>query len=289
MTSALQATLDLLDLEELELNLFRGHSPRSVWQRVFGGQVIGQALTAAARTVEGRVCHSLHAYFLRLGDPRIPIIYDVDRIRDGRSFTTRRVRAIQHGQAIFSMAVSFHIEEEGVEHQLPMPEVTPPEELPSLTEWLESQRADAPPGFAWYFERGRAFEARTVDPVNPFKPEERPPHQHTWIKPNGKLPDDLIVHQCVFAYLSDYNISETCWRPHALSWTQPETQTASLDHAIWFHRPFRVDQWLLFAQDSPATFGARGASRACVYDARGVLVASVFQESLLRRRTKAPQ
>jgi len=282
MTTALQATLDLLDLEVIERNLFRGHSPRSEWQRVFGGQVIGQALSSAARTIEGRICHSLHAYFLRPGDPNIPIVYEVDPIRDGRSFTTRRVRAIQHGHSIFSMEVSFQTAEQGVEHQLPMPNVTPPEDLPSVRERLALQRAEAPSGFSFYFEGNRAFEDRTVDAVDPFRPEVKPPNQHTWMKPNGKLPDDLTVHQCMFAYMSDYSMSETSWRPHGLSWAQPGVQTASLDHAIWFHRPFKVDQWLLFDQDSPAAFGSRAASRACVYDRSGVLVASVFQESLIR-------
>jgi acyl-CoA thioesterase II len=195
MTTALQATLDLLDLEVIERNLFRGHSPRSEWQRVFGGQVIGQALSAAARTVEGRICHSLHAYFLRPGDPNIPIVYEVDPIRDGRSFTTRRVRAIQHGRSIFSMEVSFQVAEEGVQHQLPMPQVTPPEELPSLRERLDSQRAGASSGFTFYFETNRAFEDRTVDPVDPFRPEVKPPYQHTWMKPNGMLPDDLTMRR----------------------------------------------------------------------------------------------
>ncbi|HXZ84273.1 MAG TPA: acyl-CoA thioesterase II [Myxococcota bacterium] len=284
MSNALRELIGLLDLEPIEVNLFRGVSPKEGWQRVFGGQVCAQALVAARRTVEGRLAHSFHAYFLRPGDPAVPILYDVDRIRDGQSFTTRRVVAIQHGQAIFNMQVSFQVAEAGLEHQLPMPDVPAPETL--RTE-LERRRAIAdrlPEPMRSIFLRERAIEVRPVAPIDEFDPEAREPHQNVWLRAKGALPDDPALHECVLAYASDLTLLDTSILPHAVSWWSEKLQTASLDHAMWFHRPFRADEWLLYAQDSPSASGARGFNRGSVFTRDGRLVASVAQEGLIRPR-----
>ena len=284
MSSAIQDLLAILDLEPIEVNLFRGVSPQEGWQRVFGGQVCAQALVAARRTVEGRLAHSFHAYFLRPGDPAVPILYDVDRIRDGQSFTTRRVVAIQHGKAIFNMQVSFQVEEPGLEHQLPMPDVPAPETL--ATE-LERRRAIAdrlPEPMRSSFVRERAIEVRPVAPNDEFDPVVREPAHDVWFRAVGTLPDDPALHQCVLAYASDLTLLDTSMLPHAISWWSEKLQTASIDHAMWFHRPFRADEWLLYAQDSPSASGARGFNRGSVFTRDGRLVASVAQEGLIRRR-----
>ncbi len=283
MEQSLQALISLLDLEEIEKDYYRGISPDEGWQRVYGGQVIGQALVAASRTVESdRHAHSLHGYFLRPGDTSIPILYTVDRIRDGRSFTTRRVVAIQHGRAIFSMSISFQISEEGFDHQSDMPAVPAPEDLEDEYSLRERFAADMPKEFEGMFTRRRPIEVRPVDPWNIFKPEKRTPRQICWMKAQDELPDSLRLHQCVLAYLSDWTLLDTSIYPHAVSYTDPRMQTASLDHAMWFHRPFKADEWLLYVQDSPSASGARGFNRGLIYDREGHLVASVAQEGLIR-------
>jgi len=282
--SAIAALLDLLDLEPLELNLFRGRSPQVGWQRVFGGQVIGQALVAACRTVEGRPPHSMHAYFLLPGDPKVPIIYDVDRIRDGRSFTTRRVVAIQHGQAIFSMSVSFHVDEPSLTHQAPMPQVPPPEQLPSENQAREWVLANMPEPIRRYYELERPIEMRPVEYTRYLGQKFENARFHVWIRTTGPLPDDPAIHQCVLAYASDWTLLDTALVPHGRSLFEREFMAASLDHALWFHRKFRADDWLLYAQDSPNLAGARGFSRGLIFARDGTLVASVAQEGLVRER-----
>jgi acyl-CoA thioesterase-2 len=284
MSQALDQLLSILDLETLEHNLFRGLSPQVGWQRVFGGQVIGQALVAASRTVDDRPAHSLHGYFLREGDLAVPIIYDVDRIRDGKSFSTRRVVAVQHGQAIFSMAVSFHRPEEGLEHQLPMPDVPPPEELPSEAELKERLVGRLPPQVKAYWERERPIEIRPVDLSRYLSPEKRAPSQLVWIRANGMLGDDLALNQCVLAYASDFTLLDTALIAHGRFVFDPTLMLASLDHAIWFHRSFRVDDWLLYAQDSPSSSGGLAFCRGTLFTRGGVLVASTAQEGLVRER-----
>jgi acyl-CoA thioesterase-2 len=290
MSRALDQLLSILDLETLEVNLFRGLSPQVGWQRVFGGQVIGQALVAANRTVEGRMAHSLHAYFLRAGDPAVPIIYDVDRIRDGGSFSTRRVVATQHGQAIFSMAASFHKEEEGLQHQIPMPEVPQPETLPSEAELKELLMDRLPEPVKAYWQHERPIEIRPVDLSRYFSPENRAASQLVWLKATGSFGDDPALHQCVLAYASDFTLLDTALVAHGRFIFDPMLMLASLDHAIWFHRSVRADDWLLYAQDSPSSVGGRAFCRGTLFTREGVLVASTAQEGLLRERRskKAP-
>ena len=284
MKQELQDLLQLLDLEPIEVNIFRGVSPDEGWQRVYGGQVLGQALVAASRTVEDetRTAHSLHGYFLRPGDTTIPILYEVDRIRDGKSFTTRRVIATQKGRAIFSMAVSFQVEETGLEHQFEMPDIKPPEDCPSQAELLERYAASIPEAFKAHHQRPRPIEMRFAEPINEFDPEKMPPYQHTWIRTVDAMPDDTRLHQCLLAYASDMTLIDTAIRPHGINWTSENFQVASLDHAMWFHKPFKTDEWLLYAQDSPFSGGARGLSRGAFYNQQGELVASVAQEGLMR-------
>ena len=275
--------IDLLDLEEIEKNHYRATSPSEGWQRVYGGQVIGQALVAASRTVpEDRQAHSLHGYFLRPGDTSVPILYTVDRIRDGRSFTTRRVVAIQHGKAIFNMSISFQIAEDGYDHQLPMPEAPAPEDLKDERLLRQEQLAELDGEFEDAFDRERPIEVRPVNPTNLFKPDVRPPRQMCWMKCRDPLPEDQRLHQCVLAYLSDWSLLDTATLPHAVNFMQSNLQMASLDHAMWFHRPFRADEWLLYVQDSPSAGGARGLNRGLIYDQAGRLVASAAQEGLIR-------
>jgi acyl-CoA thioesterase-2 len=284
MSRALDQLLAILDIETLEHNLFRGLSPQVGWQRVFGGQVIGQALVAACRTVEDRTAHSLHGYFLREGDPAVPIIYEVDRIRDGKSFSTRRVVAVQHGQAIFSMAVSFHRQEAGLEHQLPMPKVPQPDELPSEAELKKRLMDRLPPQIKAYWQHERPIEIRPVDISRYLSPEKRAPSQLVWIRANGTLGKDLALNQCVLAYASDFTLLDTALIAHGRFVFDPTLMLASLDHAIWFHRPFRVDDWLLYAQDSPSSGGGRAFCRGMLFTRDGLLVASTAQEGLVRER-----
>jgi acyl-CoA thioesterase-2 len=254
-------------------------SPDENRQRVFGGQVAAQALMAAGRTVERGRVHSLHAYFLRPGDPNVPILYEVDRIRDGRSFTTRRVVAIQHGQAIFNLATSFHVHEEGAfVHQVPMPEVPDPETLPSLLDRLEPLRDE----LADWFARPHPIDQRHVGELPWMQHEARDPVQRVWMRADGTLPDDPLLHSCVAAYASDMSLFDTMLAPHEVRWDDAEFMGASLDHCMWFHRPFRADEWLLYDMDSPNAFGARGLARGFLFARDGTLVVSMAQEGLMR-------
>jgi acyl-CoA thioesterase II len=284
MPNAIDILLSILDLEPLEHNLFRGRSPDIGWQRIFGGQVIGQALVAAARTVEARVAHSLHAYFMRPGDPKVPVLYEVERLRDGHSFTTRRVTAIQHGRPIFSMEVSFQVEEAGLDHQVAMPAVPQPEELPSESDISSLYLEGAPESVRRYWERERPIELRPVDLRHFLGREALDPIQHVWIRATGRLPDDPEIHRCVLAYASDMTLLDTALFPHGRMVFDPDLQAASLDHAMWFHRPFRADDWLLYAEDSPSASGGRGFNRGSLFSREGKLVASVAQEGLIRLR-----
>jgi acyl-CoA thioesterase II len=281
---ALDELIDLLDLEPIEINIFRGTSPAERRQRVFGGQVAGQALVAAARTVEhDRRVHSLHAYFLRPGDPSVPILYEVDRIRDGRSFTTRRVVAIQHGKAIFNLSASFQVHEEGFEHSFPMPEgITPPEQLPDRRARWEPFAEELGDDLDELLSRPQAIDTRTADWSPTDRRKSLPPHQHVWLRADGELPDDPLLHTIVLTYASDMTLLDTALLPHGGSWFDPTLFMASLDHAMWFHRPFRADQWLLYSQDTPTATGGRGLTRGLVYTQEGTLVASVVQEGLIR-------
>ena len=284
MSQALYQLLAILNLETLEQNLFRGLSPQVGWQRVFGGQVIGQALVAACRTVEGRSPHSMHAYFLIGGDPKVPIIYEVDRIRDGKSFTTRRVVAIQHGQAIFTLMVSFHNDEPGLEHQAEMPNVPPPEDLPNEAEIKATILPNMPEAVQRYYKSERPIELRPVEYGRYLGQKSESGKFNVWIKATGKLPDDPAIHQCVLAYASDMSLLNTALVPHGRSLFEKEFMGASLDHALWLHRPFRADDWLLYAQESPSMTGSRGFARGLIYRRDGALVASVAQEGLVRIR-----
>lgn len=280
--------LATLDLEKLEENLFRGRSPQVGWQRVFGGQVIGQALVAAQRTVAAdRFVHSLHAYFMRPGDPSVPIVYDVDRIRDGGSFTTRRVVAIQHGKAIFALSASFQVEEEGFEHQMPMADVVPPEQLLDEKGLKEAFLAKAPEAIRLYWERPRPIEIRPVSLTHYFSRDKLEPAQQVWVKAVGAVPDDRALQAAVLAYLSDMTLLDTALYAHGTSIFDRSLQVASLDHSMWFHRPCRLDDWLLYSQDSPSAGGARGLTRGSLFDRSGRLIASVAQEGLIRKKANA--
>jgi acyl-CoA thioesterase II len=272
--------LFVLDLEEIDTAIFRGHQTDEKRLRTFGGLVAGQALVAAGRTVNPtQFVHSLHAYFLRPGDPTRPIVYNVDRIRDGRSFATRRVVAVQRGEAIFNLSASFHVAEEGVSHQQPMPASVDPETLPSFKErWKHLAESD--PG--WY-NHPRPIEQRHVDAPSRER-VKRDPVQQLWFKTTGPLPDDPLLHACIAAYASDMSVLDTALLPHAISWDDPGFQGASLDHAMWFHGPFRSDEWLLYDQKSTVAAGARGLSRGEMYTADGRLVVSIVQEGLMRVR-----
>lgn len=287
MRPELAHLLDILDLERLEENLFRGRSPREGWQRVFGGQVIGQALVAATRTVvAARPAHSLHGYFLRPGDPTIPIIYEVERLRDGGSFSTRRVLAIQHGAAIFALTASFHGREEGLEHAVAAPSVAGPDALPDGEALQTMIRANVPEHFRGFFIRDRAIELRPTDMRHYLTRDALAPEQTVWVRAVDRLPDDPAVHQAVLAYISDMTLLDTAFFAHGTNVFAPDLQSASLDHAMWFHRPFRADAWLLYATDSPSAQGARGFTRGFLFDEAGGLIASTAQEGLMRRRTR---
>ena len=275
--------IDLLQLERLEENLFRGQSRDIGTRYVFGGQVLGQALSAAQRTVPAeRAVHSLHAYFLRAGDIEAPIVYDVDRSRDGRSFSVRRVVAIQHGQPILNFAASFQVHEAGVEHQLGMPEVPKPEDLHPTEPVPADELAKMPVKLQRWLARKGAFEFRHVYPRDELKPAKRPPYQQIWFRLVDRAPDDDALHRALLAYASDFHLIGTAMLPHGISYLQRNVQVASLDHALWFHRPFRVDDWLLYACDSPTAQGARGLTRGTIYTRDGRLVASTAQEGLIR-------
>ena len=277
--------LGLLDLETLDVNLFRGQSPDEDWQRVFGGQVIGQALVAASRTVEARICHSLHAYFLRAGDPHVPIIYEVDRARDGGSFSARRVIALQRGKQIFNLAASFQAAEQGLEHQDVMPADMPqPEELKTQEDWRKEIAHKLPPELRKHFTRPRPIDIRPVAPRDMLRPEKMSAVQTVWFRVREKMPDDYGLHQCVLGYMSDMTLLDTAQRPHGISWMDANLQVASLDHAMWFYHPFRADEWLLYHQNSPGCAGGRGLNFGHVFTRAGKLVCTVAQEGLMRVR-----
>jgi acyl-CoA thioesterase-2 len=283
--SAMHKLVDTLDLEKLEENLFRGTSPQIGWQRVFGGQVIAQALVAAHRTVDAdRFIHSLHAYFMRPGDPSVPIIYQVERIRNGSSFNTRRVVAIQHGEPIFSMSASFQIEEEGYDHQMPAPKVPAPESLLSETQLQEAFLAKAPAMIRKYWQNKRPIEIKPVSLAHYISNEKLAPNQDVWVRAVGDVPDDRCFQAAILAYLSDMTLLDTSLYAHGTTIFDPSIQVASLDHAMWFHRPCKLDDWLLYSQDSPSASGARGLTRGSIMTRDGVLIASVTQEGLIRKR-----
>ena len=286
MNPHLKDLVELLDLEKLEENLYRGQSRHLDGKSVFGGQVIGQALVAATRTVENAAPHSLHAYFLRPGDMAQAIVYEVDRVRDGRSFIARRVQAIQNGQPILSMIASFQKPETGLEHQLKMPSVPEPDSCPDIFSlrkaWLD-QHPEIDESYRSRMLRAPAIEFRAITPANPMDLAAREPIQRFWFRAAGKLPGDPLVHRAVLAYASDFNLLSTALLPHAVGWFSGEVVCASVDHALWFHREVRADDWLLYDMDAPTAQSARGFSRGLIYDRAGRLVASVAQESLMRR------
>ncbi len=286
MSAAMQELLSILDLERLEHNLYRGNSPQVGWQRVFGGQVIGQSLVAAQRTVaEDLHVHSLHCYFMRPGDPAVPIIYEVDRIRDGKSFTTRRVNAIQHGHAIFSLIASFQVDEEGLEHQFAMPgDVPAPETLLSEKELIKQFINDLPENIRRYWERERPIEMKPTEIKHFVSRENLAPRQNVWFRTTGPVPADRAIQAAVLAYISDMTLLDTATFPHGRAVFDRDLQVASLDHSMWFHRPARFDDWMLYAQDSPSAQGSRGLTRGFLYTREGTLVASVAQEGLIRLR-----
>jgi acyl-CoA thioesterase-2 len=284
-TEVLNNLLELLKLEKIEENIFRGASQDLGFGAIFGGQVLGQALSAASQTVTAeRQAHSLHAYFLRPGDPCRPIVYQVDCIRDGRSFTTRRVMAVQKGRAIFSMEASFQVVEPGFEHQQAMPAVEGPENIESELSRALRMQDRIPPGVRDKLLCAKPIEIRPINPVNPFAPEKRPPLRHVWFRAAGALPDDIAIHRYMLAYASDFGLVSTALYPHGHSFWQPQIQAASLDHAMWFHRDFRMDDWLLYVMESPSASGARGLCHGRIYSRQGRLVASTTQEGLIRHR-----
>ncbi|MEL6258942.1 MAG: acyl-CoA thioesterase II [Pseudomonadota bacterium] len=288
MTDPVAELLKLMDLERLELDLFRGESPdEQTSQRVFGGQVIAQALVAAYRTVEGRLCHSLHAYFIRPGDPKIPIIYEVDHARDGGSFTTRRVVAIQHGKQIFNLAASFHAEEGGWTHQADMPQTPQPDDVLSRIEYREANIEKIPERFRHEFLKPRAVEIRELEPLDPFDPKPLPDVNQIWFKLARDIGDDPALNHCLLAYASDMNLLGSGNRPHGVSFWGKELISASLDHSMWFHAPVRFENWHLYAMDSPWAGKGRSFNRGSIFTEDGVLVASVAQEGLMRRRRPA--
>jgi acyl-CoA thioesterase-2 len=286
MSAAMQELLSILDLEKLEHNLYRGRSPKLDWQRVFGGQTIAQALVAAQRTVNpDRHVHSLHGYFMRPGDTKVPIIYEVDRIRDGGSFTTRRVVAIQHGHAIFSLEASFQGEERGLEHQVPMPlDVPAPDTLMTQQELIGKYGDAVPEGIKRYWERDRPIDMKPVMLKHYTSREKLAPEQNIWIRTAGPVPADRATQAAVLAYLSDMTLLDTSTFAHGRAVFDPDIQAASLDHAMWFHRPHRLDDWILYTQDSPSSQGSRGFTRGALYGRDGKLIASVAQEGLIRLR-----
>ena len=284
MDPRLADLLKLLDLERLEDNLFRGQSRDIGAPQVFGGQVLGQALVAASRTVDGRGVHSLHAYFLRRGDLNVPIIFEVDRSRDGGSFTSRRVVAIQHGQPILTMSASFQTVEPGLDHQSAMPDTPAPETLPDLGEINAQLVGKVPERVQSFFRQQRPFEFRAVNPPDFLNPVRRTPEKRVWFRVTGPVPEDQALHRCLLTYVSDYHLLDTSTLPHAVSFM--ELQMASIDHAVWFHRDLRIDDWLLYVTESPSASGARGFARGSIYSRDGVLVASVAQEGLIRQHSR---
>ena len=282
MQTILADLLKLLELEQVEDNFFRGESRDIGSRRVFGGQVLGQALTAANYTVEDRDVHSLHAYFLRPGDVKAPILYEVDCARDGKSFSNRRVVAVQHGRPIFNMAASFQVPEEGLQHQAEIPDVPGPDDVADLSDVAEHVLKTVPLQMRRFLTRVRPIEMRPVEPMDPTTRAPREPVQHVWIRTVDELPDDPDLHRNLLAYISDYQLFGTTTLPHQISWEAGNVQMASLDHAMWFHRAFRVDEWLLYSMESPNASGARGLAMGRFFKPDGTLVASTAQEGLIR-------
>jgi acyl-CoA thioesterase-2 len=285
MLEVTKRLVELLDLSPIGDDHFQGDSEDLGFPNVFGGQVLGQALMAASRTVEGRLCHSLHAYFLRPGNQSMPIDYEVQRVRDGGSFSVRRVIARQDGKEILTGSMSFQVAEEGFEHQLTMPDAPAPESLRSEQEWGELLAPQVPEKMRPILTRDRPIEIRPVNPVNPLKPEKRPPQKQSWFRAQGHLPDDPVLHRCLLTYASDFQFLGTSLNPHGLTFMSKGLQVASLDHAIWFHRDFRMDEWLLYDKDSPSASAGRGFNRGNFFNQEGVLVASTTQEALIRQRS----
>jgi len=283
-SEAFRELLGLMQLEPLEVNLFRGASRDIGTERVFGGQVLAQALMAASSTVEDRLAHSLHAYFLRAGDPAAPIVYSVDRSRDGRSFSARRVVAIQHGRPIFTLAASFQVDEQGLEHQFDMPVVQSPEEVEPIATLPRDEFEHMPKNMQRWLDRFGPFEVRPVLGADPDDRTPQPPYKQLWFKLHGELEDDPRLHRALLAYVSDFHLVGTATLPHGISWVQGKLMLASLDHAMWFHRDFRLDDWLLYSCDSPSTSGGRGLARGMIYDRQGRLLASTAQEGVIRLR-----
>lgn len=282
--NTIEELLHLMELEPLEVNLFRGESRDIGTPRVFGGQVLAQSVIAASRTVDEGSIHSLHSYFLRSGDAKAPIVYNVDRSRDGRSFKARRVVAIQHGRPIFTLAASFQLEQEGLEHQLIMPEVPMPEDLPSESSVREGDIDQVPQLMRRWFARTGPFDFRPVERVDLINPQPRPPYQDIWFRLNEKIDEPDLMHRALMAYASDFHLVGTATLPHGVSRIKDDLVMASLDHAMWFHRPVRVDDWLLYTCDSPSSSGGRGLARGLIYDREGHLVASTMQEGMIRVR-----
>lgn len=287
MSKPLQELLHLLKLEQLEVGLFRGQSENLGLPQVYGGQVLGQALSASRYTVDNdRKVHSFHSYFLYPGDPEKPIIYEVEKLRDGRSFSTRRVQAIQNGRPIFYLTASYHGDEEGFEHQNTMPDVPGPENFASETDLAHSIADQLPQKAREIFCGDKPIEVRPVTVVNPLKPHKTDPKQYLWIKANGDLPDNQLIHQYILAYASDWGFLVTALHPHGVTLMTPNLQMATIDHSMWFHRPVKMDEWLLYAIESPNAGGARGLVRGEIYNQQGELVASVVQEGLMRQIKK---
>ncbi len=283
MSQVLEQLVELLQLEPIETNLFRGQSQDLGFPQLFGGQVIGQALSAAKQTIESdRVSHSFHSYFLLPGDSKLPVVYDVEAIRDGRSISTRRVKAIQKGRTIFYMTVSFHVPDDGFDHQDSMPNVTLPDNLPSELDIARKYAEFIPEPLRMRFTCEKPIEMRPVEFFNPLKPEKAPPKRHIWMKTNGKLPDDLRIHKYALAYASDFSFLPTAALSHGVSFMTKGLQMATIDHSMWFHRPFRFDDWLLYVIESPSASSQRGFVRGKIFDKQGRLVASTAQEGIMR-------
>ena len=287
MNQLLDDLIKVMTLERLELDLFRGESRDIGSPQVFGGQVLGQALVAATATVEERMVHSLHAYFLRRGDFNSPIVYEVDRALDGKHFSSRRVVAIQHGRQIFNMSASFQLPETGLDHQIPMPDVPLPESLPDVESHYRGIADQLPAAVRRILEQKRPFEFRPVQPPDPLRQAKSAPLKHIWFRAVDGLPDDEALHRCLLAYVSDFHLLDTALKPHGISMISPQLTIASIDHAMWFHRSVRVDDWLLYSIDSPSASGARGFTRGSVFSRDGRLVASAAQEGLIRVREEA--
>lgn len=285
MSQVLENLLALLKLETIEQGIYRGQSQDLGFKSLFGGQVMGQAVFAAQETVDPeRIIHSLHSYFLRAGDPSKPVLYEVENIRDGRSFNTRRVKAIQNGKAIFFMSASFQQVEIGFDHQDKMPDVAGPENIPSYQDFLFEHKANIPKDIIDKYLAEKPIELRPIQPYNWMSPKKRAPLSQMWIKANGELPDDLRIHMCMLAYTSDFHFLPTALFPHGASHFQPNFQLATVDHSMWFHRPFRIDEWLLYSVDSPSATGGRGLVKGQIFNQKGELVASTMQEGVMRQR-----